>query len=389
MTGTGGWSGHRARVLGRRRRRRDRIVLEAAFICALLFSVWCLAGLLQGAGRGLSERDPTSAQGDLTWRNRRLMASGNRSQEKNCTDPAIIEFPDDLFNIKERQQGAILLHIFCALYMFYALAIVCDDFFVPSLEKICERLHLSEDVAGATFMAAGSSTPELFASVIVSFSTFLPFSPSHLSSLSLLSFFYPPLFLYPSVLFTSLSPPSSLPLLSSSISLLPFTTFSLPLPSSVQPTFFTPSPSLPLSLSFFFSPSSFYLLLRLSFPHPLSCTFSLAPPSPSSFLLRLTSFSLFLLLPTFTLSPPFLLSPSLHLFPSLHLLPLPSFFLSPRSPSFSSSSNLHPISSFSPFSISPPFPFLHRLLFPSFFLFPPSTSLFHSPSPSLPLLLLS
>lgn len=29
-----------------------------------------------------------------------------------------------------------------------------------------QRLHLSEDVAGATFMAAGSSTPELFASVI-------------------------------------------------------------------------------------------------------------------------------------------------------------------------------------------------------------------------------
>lgn len=25
-----------------------------------------------------------------------------------------------------------------AVYMFYALAIVCDDFFVPSLEKICE-----------------------------------------------------------------------------------------------------------------------------------------------------------------------------------------------------------------------------------------------------------
>jgi len=55
--------------------------------------------------------------------------------------------------------------------MFYALAIVCDDFFVPSLEKICEKLHLSEDVAGATFMAAGSSTPELFASVIGVFIT--------------------------------------------------------------------------------------------------------------------------------------------------------------------------------------------------------------------------
>lgn len=31
---------------------------------------------------------------------------------------------------------------------------------------LLQKLHLSEDVAGATFMAAGSSTPELFASVI-------------------------------------------------------------------------------------------------------------------------------------------------------------------------------------------------------------------------------
>lgn len=32
--------------------------------------------------------------------------------------------------------------------------------------SLFQKLHLSEDVAGATFMAAGSSTPELFASVI-------------------------------------------------------------------------------------------------------------------------------------------------------------------------------------------------------------------------------
>ncbi|KAG7260827.1 hypothetical protein CRUP_011794 [Coryphaenoides rupestris] len=58
-----------------------------------------------------------------------------------------------------------------AVYMFYALALVCDDYFVPSLEKLCERLNLSEDVAGATFMAAGSSAPELFTSVIGVFIT--------------------------------------------------------------------------------------------------------------------------------------------------------------------------------------------------------------------------
>ncbi|KAM4014361.1 sodium/potassium/calcium exchanger 4 isoform 2-T2 [Anomaloglossus baeobatrachus] len=153
-----------------RRKRRERMLQQGAFVCCLLVTVWCLAGVLQGPGRGKSSRDRTSGNA-ITWRNRKLMASGNATVEKNCTEPAINEFPDDLFTIKERQKGAVLLHIFCALYMFYALAIVCDDFFVPSLEKICERLHLSEDVAGATFMAAGSSTPELFASVIGVFIT--------------------------------------------------------------------------------------------------------------------------------------------------------------------------------------------------------------------------
>uniref|UniRef100_A0A3B4DTG5 Sodium/calcium exchanger membrane region domain-containing protein n=1 Tax=Pygocentrus nattereri TaxID=42514 RepID=A0A3B4DTG5_PYGNA len=84
---------------------------------------------------------------------------------------AIHEFPADIFTNRERTRGAVLLHIFAAVYMFLALAIVCDDYFVTSLEKICEKLHLSEDVAGATFMAAGSSAPELFASVIGVFIT--------------------------------------------------------------------------------------------------------------------------------------------------------------------------------------------------------------------------
>ena len=40
---------------------------------------------------------------------------------------------------------------------------------VPSLEVICKRLNLSEDVAGATFMAAGSSAPELMTSFMDTF----------------------------------------------------------------------------------------------------------------------------------------------------------------------------------------------------------------------------
>uniref|UniRef100_A0A8C5AN93 Solute carrier family 24 member 4b n=1 Tax=Gadus morhua TaxID=8049 RepID=A0A8C5AN93_GADMO len=88
-----------------------------------------------------------------------------------CPRPSVHEFPEDLFSFEELRSGAIVLHIIAALYMFLALAIICDDYFVTSLEKICEKLDLSEDVAGATFMAAGSSAPELFASVIGVFIT--------------------------------------------------------------------------------------------------------------------------------------------------------------------------------------------------------------------------
>ncbi|KAJ0399684.1 hypothetical protein P43SY_003689 [Pythium insidiosum] len=62
-------------------------------------------------------------------------------------------------------RGGLALYVFLLLYVFVALAIVCDDYFVTSLEKISDALGLSQDVAGATFMAAGSSAPELFVSL--------------------------------------------------------------------------------------------------------------------------------------------------------------------------------------------------------------------------------
>lgn len=52
------------------------------------------------------------------------------------------------------------------LYTFLGLAIICDDYFCESLEAISTALKLSDDVAGATFMAAGSSAPELFTAVV-------------------------------------------------------------------------------------------------------------------------------------------------------------------------------------------------------------------------------
>ncbi|KAM7015801.1 sodium/potassium/calcium exchanger 1-like isoform 2-T2 [Tautogolabrus adspersus] len=76
------------------------------------------------------------------------------------------DFPEDLFSVEQRQQGWVVLHVLGMIYMFAALAIVCDEFFVPALEVITNTLDISDDVAGATFMAAGGSAPELFTSLI-------------------------------------------------------------------------------------------------------------------------------------------------------------------------------------------------------------------------------
>ncbi|XP_055365708.1 sodium/potassium/calcium exchanger 1 isoform X2 [Betta splendens] len=76
------------------------------------------------------------------------------------------EYPEDIFSVDERRQGWVILHIIGMMYMFVSLAIVCDEFFVPALGVITDKLAISDDVAGATFMAAGGSAPELFTSLI-------------------------------------------------------------------------------------------------------------------------------------------------------------------------------------------------------------------------------
>uniref|UniRef100_A0ABM5GA32 Sodium/potassium/calcium exchanger 3 n=1 Tax=Pogona vitticeps TaxID=103695 RepID=A0ABM5GA32_9SAUR len=179
------------RSRGQARRRRQDLLAGQLGVLASLLLLLLLVGALAGQPAGRPDALAAAAVFDVlnsaletsdTWIGRRLLqeAEENVTDDpeetrhlylKNCTEPALHEFPSDIFTNEDRRHGAVLLHAFCAVYMFYALAIVCDDFFVPSLEKICERLHLSEDVAGATFMAAGSSAPELFTSVIGVFIT--------------------------------------------------------------------------------------------------------------------------------------------------------------------------------------------------------------------------
>nr|CAI5827521.1 unnamed protein product [Callosobruchus analis] len=90
---------------------------------------------------------------------------------ENCTPAAILEFPPDGLTREQRKHGWILLHCVLACYCFTLLAIVCDDYFVPAIKKFCDRLHMKEDIAGATFMATAASSPELFINCVGTFVT--------------------------------------------------------------------------------------------------------------------------------------------------------------------------------------------------------------------------
>ena len=74
-----------------------------------------------------------------------LIVSGDSENDTECMPRAVEEFPANFFTLKQTQDGAISVHIVLALYMFGALAIVCDDYFVSSLEAICESKIVTVD----------------------------------------------------------------------------------------------------------------------------------------------------------------------------------------------------------------------------------------------------
>ena len=101
------------------------------------------------------------------------MKKGSCRVRRSADDSAVAEdetggqlYPPEVFDMSQKRHGAFLLYVFAMFYMFCALAIVCDEFFVPALEVIIDKWGISEDVAGATLMAAGGSAPELFTSII-------------------------------------------------------------------------------------------------------------------------------------------------------------------------------------------------------------------------------
>lgn len=59
----------------------------------------------------------------------------------NCTPAAIDDFPSDGLTREQRQHGWVAIHAVIACYCFTLLAIVCDDYFVPAVKKICQGTY--------------------------------------------------------------------------------------------------------------------------------------------------------------------------------------------------------------------------------------------------------
>mmetsp|Transcript_9798 Transcript_9798/g.15053 ORF Transcript_9798/g.15053 Transcript_9798/m.15053 type:complete len:866 (-) Transcript_9798:185-2782(-) len=91
----------------------------------------------------------------------------SKQETKDCSDD------DDDDDKKANPPSLAILYFVGILYTFLAIAIVCDELFVPALEEMASdhHLNLSMDVAGATLMAAGGSAPEFFTSLIGTFIT--------------------------------------------------------------------------------------------------------------------------------------------------------------------------------------------------------------------------
>jgi sodium/potassium/calcium exchanger 2 len=119
----------------RRPRRRRKPLLSAALFVAVV----CVGALYY-----------SSLEGDEATAHARRLAEGGASR-------------------KALSGGLVVIHILGVMYMFLALAVSVDEFFVPALESIGDELDLTPDISGATLMAAGGSAPELFTSFVGTF----------------------------------------------------------------------------------------------------------------------------------------------------------------------------------------------------------------------------
>lgn len=156
-------------MLIRTRREQCKAQLAVVIRVILFFGIPSFYLLFLKGRYEYIEEEPNNILNDHAHAPRHLLAISEAT--RNCTNPAILEFPQDGFTRWQRQHGFIAFHCILAVYCFLLLGAVCEQYFVPAIKIICANLDMTEDIAGATFMAAASSSPELFINCVGTFVT--------------------------------------------------------------------------------------------------------------------------------------------------------------------------------------------------------------------------
>ena len=62
---------------------------------------------------------------------------------------------------KENVTCTASVDVCLSLYIFLALAFICEDYLVPAIEVLCARFSIPDEAAGASFVAFATSAPEI------------------------------------------------------------------------------------------------------------------------------------------------------------------------------------------------------------------------------------
>ncbi|XP_076326637.1 sodium/potassium/calcium exchanger 5-like isoform X1 [Tachypleus tridentatus] len=156
----------------------SKTIVKPPQSCCILRMVWILSALVIVSCFYCGDKPnqqldsvKTNKLGDFSSDVGRKLLQTEENPFSDCIPPSIQDFPNDFFTQSERLRGGVVIHVLIAAYFCGMLAIICDDYFVPSLEILCDVLQIPSDIAGASFMAIGSSAPEFYSSVIGAFIT--------------------------------------------------------------------------------------------------------------------------------------------------------------------------------------------------------------------------
>lgn len=94
------------------------------------------------------------------WKRLNYEINSEGKTESVCADinHSVHDFPNFIWNVDELPIYALVLHFIGALYFFAITALIINDYFVPTVQVICDSLNLKE-VSRIFFIILKALTP--------------------------------------------------------------------------------------------------------------------------------------------------------------------------------------------------------------------------------------